>query len=117
MTLTDRQLAILNHVVEDGQDWTKNAKTEDHVLAKIAKYESAYDDAVAQGSYKNRKQRDEAEAQIEQDKIDNAPFNVKRSKEYPHFTDYLDAIVKGDDTQKQKYIDDCKAVKLKYPKG
>jgi len=30
--------------------------------------------------------------------------------------DYLDAIVKGDDAQKQKYIDDCLAVKEKYPK-
>ena len=30
--------------------------------------------------------------------------------------DYLDAIVKDDDTQKQKYIDDCKAVKTKYAK-
>ncbi len=31
--------------------------------------------------------------------------------------DYLDGIVKGDDTQVQKYIDDCLAVKAKYPKG
>jgi hypothetical protein len=31
--------------------------------------------------------------------------------------DYLDAIVKGDDIAKQKYIDDCLAVKLKYPKN
>jgi hypothetical protein len=117
MTLSDRHLAILNHVVEDGQSWADNALKEDHVLAKIAKYESAYDNAVAKGDYKNRKQRDEAEAKAEQDKIDNAPYNVKRSQEYPHFKDYLDAIVKGDDTQKQKYIDDCKAVKLKYPKN
>ena len=28
----------------------------------------------------------------------------------------LDAIVKGDDAQKQKYIDDCLAIKAKYPK-
>ena len=40
----------------------------------------------------------------------------KRQNEYPPITDYLDAIVKNDDTQKQKYIDDCKAVKDKYPK-
>ena len=40
----------------------------------------------------------------------------KRQAEYPPMADYLDAIVKGDDTQKQKYIDDCKAVKEKYPK-
>ena len=44
-------------------------------------------------------------------------YSDKREAEYPDYRDYLDAIVKGDDTQKQKYIDDCKAVKLKYPKN
>jgi hypothetical protein len=39
-----------------------------------------------------------------------------RSKEYPDFKDYLDGIVKGDDAQIQKYINDCLAVKAKYPK-
>ena len=43
-------------------------------------------------------------------------YQRKRQAEYPPMADYLDAIVKGDDTQKQKYIDDCKAVKEKYPK-
>ena len=114
MTLTDRQLAILNHVVEDGQDWADNAKTEDHVLAKIAKYESAYDDAVAQGSYKNRKQRDEAEAQIEQDKIDNASWDVKRQKEYPTISELVVALYDTDDKAAiEKRRSDVKA---KYPK-
>ena len=36
---------------------------------------------------------------------------------YPPHADYLDGIVKGDDAQVQKYIDDCLAVKAKYPKG
>jgi hypothetical protein len=40
-----------------------------------------------------------------------------REKEYPPHADYLDGIVKGDDAQVQKYIDDCLAVKAKYPKG
>lgn len=40
-----------------------------------------------------------------------------RAKEYPPFTDYLDGIVKGDNTQVQAYIDACLAVKNKYPKG
>ena len=40
-----------------------------------------------------------------------------RRAEYPDYRDYLDAIVKGDDAQKQKYIDDCLAVKAKYPKN
>lgn len=40
-----------------------------------------------------------------------------RSREYPPMTDYLDGIVKGDQAQIDKYITDCLAVKLKYPKG
>ena len=44
-------------------------------------------------------------------------YQQKRVTEYPPMADYLDGIVKGDDTQVQKYIDDCLAVKAKYPKG
>lgn len=44
-------------------------------------------------------------------------YKYKRQMEYPPITDYLDAIVKGDQAQVQKYIDDCLAVKTKYPKG
>jgi hypothetical protein len=40
----------------------------------------------------------------------------KRSAEYPDFREYLDGIVKGDQTQVQAYIDACNAVKQKYPK-
>lgn len=40
-----------------------------------------------------------------------------RAKEYPPMADYLDAVVKGDEAQKQAYIDACLAVKAKYPKG
>jgi hypothetical protein len=39
-----------------------------------------------------------------------------RANEYPDFKEYLDGIVKGDDAQIQKYINDCLAVKVKYPK-
>lgn len=39
-----------------------------------------------------------------------------RMNEYPPITDYLDAVVKGDEIQRKKYIDDCLAVKAKYPK-
>ena len=41
---------------------------------------------------------------------------LNRAKEYPDFKEYLDGIVKGDDAQIQKYINDCLAVKAKYPK-
>jgi hypothetical protein len=40
----------------------------------------------------------------------------KRASEYPDFRDYLDGIVKGDQTQIQAYISACQAVKDKYPK-
>ena len=43
-------------------------------------------------------------------------YQRDRAKEYPDFKDYLDGIVKGDTAQVQKYIDDCLAVKAKYPK-
>lgn len=43
-------------------------------------------------------------------------IDTLRAESYPPMADYLDAIVKGDDAQKQKYLDDCLAVKEKYPK-
>jgi len=43
-------------------------------------------------------------------------YTAKRQEEYPPFTDYLDAVVKGDQDQINKYIADCQAVKAKYPK-
>lgn len=57
---------------------------------------------------------DETAVQAE---VDANAYKEKRRAEYPNITDYLDAIVKGDDTQKQAYIDACLAVKAKYPKG
>lgn len=44
-------------------------------------------------------------------------YQRNRAKEYPDFKEYLDGIVKGDQAQIDKYIADCQAVKLKYPKG
>lgn len=49
-------------------------------------------------------------------KMKEISYIPKRKAEYPPIEDYLDAIVKGDETQKQKYINDCLAVKEKYPK-
>lgn len=43
-------------------------------------------------------------------------IKANRAKEYPDFKEYLDGIVKGDNAQIQKYINDCLAVKAKYPK-
>ena len=44
-------------------------------------------------------------------------YIAKRASEYPPITDYLDGVVKGDQTQIDKYIADCLAVKAKYPKA
>lgn len=44
-------------------------------------------------------------------------YKYQRASEYPPITDYLDGVVKGDQTQIDKYIADCLAVKAKYPKG
>ena len=116
MIITKRQLDVLNHVVVDGQAWADNTKEEEHVIAKVAKYESAYDEAVAKGNYLNRKQRDDADAVAEQEQYDNASYDIKRIREYPPATDYLDGIVKGDQAQIDKYIADCLAVKQRFPK-
>jgi len=48
---------------------------------------------------------------------EDTQYQRDRAKEYPSFLEYLDGIVKGDAEQVQKYIDDCLAVKAKYPKG
>ena len=52
-----------------------------------------------------------------QAEYDSQSYSRARANEYPDYRDYLDAIVKGDEAQKQKYIDDCLAVKAKYKKG
>ena len=41
----------------------------------------------------------------------------KRRSEYPPVTDYLDAVVKGDQAGIAAYIAACQAVKAKYPKS
>jgi hypothetical protein len=70
------------------------------------------DDAFdAQG---NPVQYDEATVQAY---IDANAYKAKRASEYPPITDYLDGVVKGNQTQIDKYIADCLAVKDKYPKG
>ena len=48
--------------------------------------------------------------------IDNHAYIAKRQAEYPPITDYLDAVVKGDQAQIDTYIAACQAVKTKYPK-
>ena len=45
------------------------------------------------------------------------PYDAQRRKEYNAILgEYLDGIVKDDQTQIDKYIADCKAIKAKWPK-
>ena len=48
--------------------------------------------------------------------VSASAYIAKRQAEYPPMTDYLDGIAKGDQAQINKYIADCQAVKIKYPK-
>tara|TARA_R100001143_G_scaffold52988_2_gene48299 strand:+ start:1102 stop:1449 length:348 start_codon:yes stop_codon:yes gene_type:complete len=114
MELTERQLAVLNHVVENGQAWADNAKKESHVLEKIAKYESAYDEAVAKGNYKTRKQIDDANDQARKDAYDNVSWDVKRQREYPSVKELVIALYDTDD--KAELMQRRADVKKKYPK-
>lgn len=43
-------------------------------------------------------------------------YKYARAKEYPPIIDYIDGVVKGNQSQINKYIADCLAVKAKYPK-
>jgi len=115
MELTRRQLSVLNHILVDGQSWADNAKEEAHVIAKVARWESAYDEAVAKGDYKTRQQRDDAEAQVEIDREASLPYNLKRQRAYPAMGDQLDALWKGGDAaDAMKIIVD--KVKTDFPK-
>jgi len=65
--------------------------------------------------------KDEQEVTYDSNAVDalvaSEAYKAKRAAEYPPYTDYLDGIVKGDNTQVQAYIDACLAVKNKHPKG
>jgi hypothetical protein len=53
---------------------------------------------------------------IERETETKTQYQRNRAAEYPPITDYLDGVVKNDQTQIQTYIDACLAVKAKYPK-
>lgn len=53
--------------------------------------------------------------QMEQWKLLN--YQILREPLYPNQSEYLDAVVKGDDLAIQQYKDKCLAVKEKYPKA
>jgi hypothetical protein len=58
-----------------------------------------------------------AKAEELNNEYNSKQYQRQRANKYPDFKEYLDGIVKGDDAQIQKYINDCLAVKAKYPKN
>ena len=48
---------------------------------------------------------------------DSLEWKRKRQSEYPNIYDYMDGIVKNDQTQIDKYIADAQDVKARHPKG
>ena len=48
---------------------------------------------------------------------DAQDYARKRQAEYPDIYDYMDGIVKNDQTQIDKYIADAQDVKARHPKG
>jgi len=122
MIITEEQLNVLNHVVVDGQAWADHAektfdteKAKEMMLAKVATHKPAYEKELAKGSYLNRKQRDDEVERLEQEKYDNAPWDVKRKREYPRISELVIALYDEDDKAE---IDKRRAdVKKKYPKG
>ena len=48
--------------------------------------------------------------------VDPNTYKYQRAREYPPIADYLDGVVKGDQSQIDAYIAACQAVKAKYPK-
>lgn len=46
----------------------------------------------------------------------NTQYQRDRKQEYPPIEDYIDGVVKNDQSQIDEYIQKCVAVKTKYPK-
>lgn len=59
---------------------------------------------------------EDAQWAVEQAELEKTDYQRNRASEYPSINDYIDGVVKGDQTQIQEYIDACLAVKAKYPK-
>ena len=117
MQLTEEQLAVLNHIVYDGQEWADNALKEEHILAKVERHKPAYLAAKAAlgVDYKSRKEQQIIDDKTEQDKYDNAPYDEKRMREYPTIGELIVALYDIDD---RAAIDKRMAdVKKKFPKS
>ena len=75
------------------------------------------DPPVYEGGQKKPTQAEvEAEVARLQKEWEDTEYQRLRATEYPDVKEYLDGLVKGDAEQMQAYIDQCLAVKTKYPK-
>jgi len=79
--------------------------------------DGSQDDLIGDKTPITDAEADSMRATINKASFDALTYSQKRASEYPPMTDYLDGIVKGDQTQIDKYIADCLAVKAKYPKA
>ena len=68
------------------------------------------------GQKKPTQEEVEAEVARLQKEWEDTEYQRLRAKEYPDVKEYLDGLVKGDTEQMQAYINQCLAVKAKYPK-
>ena len=86
-------------------EWLNNTTpiSKDNIQLKIIELENEYNSKQYQTKLEN-------DYTVKQ-------YQRNRAEEYPDFKEYLDGIVKSDQAQIDKYIADCQAVKLKYPKG
>ena len=57
---------------------------------------------------------EDVEADVEAWKKEN--YAILRKAFYPQMTDYMDAVVKGDEEAQKAYIDACLAIKERFPK-
>lgn len=97
-------LASTLHSLRPGKGWVCNGI--DHLSVRWA------DETVVPPT--------EEEILQEYDRIEKAyiaaEYQRQRAAEYPPITDYIDGVVKGDQTQIDAYIAACLAVKAQYPK-
>ena len=90
MELTQSQINVLQHVVQDPQEWADHVesvfgstKGTEAMLAKVARWQLKYDAEVAAGNYKNRlnKDSDEENSMLEKWASDLSSAKSKRKAE------------------------------------
>jgi hypothetical protein len=105
---------------QDGALWIKSKSPAPDLEAEYPNpvaVEDDYDTMIADASLvveagmpsaRREKTRSEIESELS--------YATKRKAEYPPVTDYIDGVVKGDQSQIDAYVAACQAVKAKYPK-